>query len=246
MFHRVTMDCSQAILIDKINQYQQLKGRELIQTEGYCQGLALVWLQKMLEKRVEWFYQTVQNIALLSPEEYDDKGVELEKLLAMIEWAHCSCKYMPTVTQMHLKKILEMRNIESCDFNGTRHELYRNIRPRHHPVMYFIGSEKHAISVFHLGGFYHVYDANYLNGRAKVLDCKKKTADEVIERLGNKAEFEAKGKIDLEFHTIPLRGIMLHPADEVIIDIPDGYDADVDESIDESEQNDMGGACVMM
>ena len=246
MFHQAVRDCSQAVLIDRINQYQKLKGRELIQTEGYCQGLALVWLQKMIEKRAEWFYRTIQDIAYFHPEEYDDEGIEIEKLLAMVEWAHCSCKYIPTVTQMHLKKILEMRNIESCDFSGTRHELYRSIRPRHHPVMYFIANEMHAISVFHLGGFYHIYDANYPTGKAKVLDCKKKTADEIIERLGNKAELEMKGTIDLEFHTIPLRGIMLHPADEVVIDIPDGYEADVDEIFGDSEESATGYSCTMM
>lgn len=231
MFNRLDMDYSQRVLMAKINEYQRLKKRPLISTTGYCHGLAVLWLSKMVEQKVEWFYDTVKYIIHRRPEDYDE--VRFEKFLALIEFGQNPLNSGMNITQRHLRLILEMRNIESIDFSGTHSGLFRRIRPKKHPAMYLVTHELHAIAMFHRGDNYYVYDSNYLSGEAKVFDSNIKAASEVMACLLSEEKRADDYLFDLTLNYIPLAGYLSHPSYEVAIDMSeneDGYEADAEES----------------
>ncbi len=229
MFSYIGMDYSQCVLIDKINQYQKLKGRPLISTRGYCHGLAVLWLSKMAQQKVEWFYDMIRYIIHNKPQDYDEAS--FEKFLALIEFGQNPLNSGLNITHRHLRILLEMDNIESTSFVGKYPNLFKKIRPKKHPGMYLIAHGDHAIAAFHKGDNYYVYDSNYFTGEAKMFDSKENAAKEIMARLLSKAEQKEDEDFELEFNYIPLNHLS-HPSSEVVIDMSvndGGYEADEEE-----------------
>lgn len=218
MFRSLQLDYSQVVLIDRINEYQRLHKRPLISTTGYCHGLAVVWLSKMVEQKVEWFYNMVKYLVHQRPEDYDE--ITFEKFLAQIEFGQNPLNSGLNITQRHLRIILEMTNIESTCFSGTFPNLQRKIRPKKYPAMYLITNANHAIAIFHRGDTYYVYDSNYTTGEAKMFGSQQAAANEVVARLLPEDKRTADEEFELNLNFIPLAGYLTHPTGEVIVDIP--------------------------
>lgn len=176
-------DYSQTTVIDKLNLYLKLKKRQLISSEGHCYGITLLWLQKMSEGTVNWFYETVDAIVECPTDKLLMIEVEIEKFLAMIEWAQNSAKHVTTVTQDDVDKLLEVPRPEMFIFKDKEEELTKWLRVRRNAVMYVVCSPDHAIGVIQVNGFYYVYDANYHHGRAKIFHSREKVVQEIKQCL---------------------------------------------------------------
>ena len=101
----------QDILLRKINQYLKGQGLDLIDEVGYCHGLALVWLQKMAERKEQWFYDTVRAIVNASDDKLKEANLDFEKFIAKIEYAQWPTKH----TQAMFKKDCEIIHQQDID-----------------------------------------------------------------------------------------------------------------------------------
>src|SRR5690349_21148096 len=103
-----SMKYNQSIIIAKINAYLKLKKRSLTLDQGYCHGLTLLWLYKMSEQKVKWYYDLVKRIVETPNDALLDIEIDIEKFIAHIEWLQKPEKYAPSIRQMDIDKTAEI------------------------------------------------------------------------------------------------------------------------------------------
>lgn len=174
------LDRGQDLLLNKINDYLALKGRPLFSTEGYCFGLALVWLQKISEGRVDWFYQTRDKILVCPTRHFEDIEMEVEKFLALIEWGQNSRDYLNNVDHTHLDIILEDNSVESGPFIGSDENLSSFLRSRRGVRMYMVCGNNHAVAIYQSDEKYYLFDSNNALSKAEIVYCRHEVARKIL------------------------------------------------------------------
>lgn len=173
----------QCYLIEKINQYLGLFKRDLLDADGHCHGLTLLWMQKMAERREQWFYDMVQRIVTATDEQlylFDD-DVDVQKFIAKIEFAQYPLKYTeklaePEVTSYYnVNKILELSGQIVKDGHYTQKTLRvlcRKIAQYGNAAVLWGGSDRvdpndHTIGIFYRNRIFYLYNANNQSGKAE-------------------------------------------------------------------------------
>lgn len=194
---------NQNVIIDKFNQYLKYKNREINFKYGYCHGIAIFWLYKMLNGEEEWFYESVRKIlACKTNDDFDTYEFTFEKYISHIEWLQNSENYLPTVHQLHVDRLLDAPKKISIPYLFTHEQLEKNLAdmiPKN--TMISVSGPTHTIGVFRRGDTYHLFDSNYDQGRAKKFTKIKKLKLEMLRCLfGRRPIFE--DKIPLEFNIV--------------------------------------------
>lgn len=194
---------NQNVIIDKFNQYLKYKNRQINFKYGYCHGIAIFWLYKMLNGEEEWFYESVKKIlACKTDEDFDTYEFTFEKFISHIEWLQNSENYLPTVHQLHVDRLLDAPKKISIPYLFTHKQLEENLAsiiPKN--TMISVSGPNHTIGVFRRGDRYHLFDSNYDQGRAKSFSKIKKLKLEILRCLfGKRPIFE--DKIPLEFNIV--------------------------------------------
>jgi hypothetical protein len=214
------LDCSQTSLIEKLNRYLCKTGRNTLPDDGACFGLALVWLQKMAEGKVEWFYNTIDTIIQLPDHRFDEIEILVEKFFALVEWAQNSRKYVEGLTQEDIAKILDIRWVETSLFAGSSQEMHKRLRERRHPIMHVMTANEHAIAVFQQGMYYYVYDSNNPSGRASVFLNKELAVAQVKYCLYDSFDIKAPETLGIQIYSIrPNHDAFVAPQDPTLMDI---------------------------
>jgi len=182
----------QGELIKKINYYLLKNNRRLISNEGHCQGLSILWLVKMEEAKVDWFYDTIDQIVICPFDKIQDTEIPIEKLLAQIEWAqeHTPIEWYLKTPDLYLtedgkivesfQRVLETDNSECGYYCSSAKTLHQFFKPRRNPIKYLLGLNDHATAVYQIGNYYYLYDANYFHNRANIFDSAEDLADEIL------------------------------------------------------------------
>lgn len=175
---------SQNVIINKLNSYLFLKRRPMWLPHGYCHGMSLLWLHKMGENKEQWYYDLVKKIADCDDEKLLDIELDIEKFLAHIEWMQNPFKYMSGIQQLDLDKIMETPKeisisalINATDLNKVLDELVKDNKK------IAISGPTHTISIFKRDDGYHIFDSNYVTGKAKIVSTIQQLKEEVVKNL---------------------------------------------------------------
>lgn len=212
----ISLDLSQTPLLKKINTYFKKMGRKNkngsnYQTTpgGYCHGLTLLFLEKMAEGRVQWFYDTKRKIIECKESQLEVMEIEIEKLLAMIEWAQNSSKYtQKKISYCNVDLILETQTQQVCDGSYTFKQLtkfltYKQGKGNMICITSYTGKDKdHSIGIFTDGVCYHLFDANYKSGQATSFRSSKELAKEILNQLYTNLDEKIPSKAQLEIKIV--------------------------------------------
>ena len=191
------LDLSQTPLLDKINTFLIEMGRKnsdgtqyQINSNGYCHGLTLLFLEKMAEGNVQWFYKTNRKIIESKDSQLEEIELDIEKFLAMMEWAQNSQKYTNgTIRYSNIDAILDTQPQQSFDKLYTSAQLqyfftYKQGKGNMICITNCYGDKKeHTVGIFTDGIQYHLYDSNYKHGQAVSYTSSKELTKEVLNRL---------------------------------------------------------------
>jgi len=191
-----SLNLNQNRLVEKINLYLKSKGRKNKDgsdyqiPEGYCHGLTLVWLQKMAEGKVQWFYDVNRKIIQCDDDKLEDMELDIEKFLSMIEWAQKSYLYTNnTISYNNVDLILETEPQQSFDKSYTTDQLKDMLtykRGKGHMICISnceANKKIHSVGIFTDGNHYHFYDPNYHSGQAMCFRSSRELTTEVMQRL---------------------------------------------------------------
>lgn len=188
-------DRSQLVLLNKINTYLAMCKREMrVSLNGYCHGLALLWVYKMTERNAKWFYDMVDNIAATPDDKLLEIETDIEKFIAHIEWCQQSDKYasqgikvpcsddtpedefkFTAISQRDVGELLGLKKLPSADNSLTQAGwiVLLNKRVKTGQQIAIIRSctdKKHTVAIFPDDNGYFIYDANFTTGRPKQVD----------------------------------------------------------------------------
>lgn len=161
----------QGVLVKKINLYLTECGRNTLET-GYCNGLSLLWLCKMSERQEgPQFYDRIKRIIDLP---LSDLEIDIEKLLAQIEWGQHPEKRESCLHQQDAAVFLDgvkkkYGRGDNCSLQNLESELAVLAQPE---IMINISGGKpsdallHSIALFRRDDIYFLYDSNNLSGEA--------------------------------------------------------------------------------
>lgn len=220
------LDLSQAPLLDKLNLYLKQLGRKnhdgtdyQIATEGYCHGLTLLFLEKKAEGNIQWFYDIKRKIIECQMHELEEMELEIEKFLAMIEWAQNTSKYtQEQIFYFNIDLILETQSQKSFEKAYTFTQLKDFLASNYEKgTMICLTScddkaRKHSIGIFTDGYFFHLFDANYHSGQATRFCSPVNLTKEVYSRLYTYFDEQLPEKAQLEIIVVHRPGakIKLH------------------------------------
>lgn len=182
VFFPLSSQYSQEPLLKRINAYLEMHSRPKIDESGYCHGLAILWLQKMAEGCVDWFYYIRDAIIAYPWSRIDEIELDIEKFVALIELGQNIQRYLK-VSMQDISQILENDNIESKLFVGSKESLSHLFRDRRNVVMYVVSCNAHCIAIYQSNGVYHLFDPNYDNGYAKIFDNRHIMSEEILNCL---------------------------------------------------------------
>lgn len=138
---------------------------------GYCHGLTLLWLYKMSEKKIKWYYDLVQKIVDTPTDKLEDIELDIEKFIAHIEWLQQPEKYIPYIRQMDMDKTVEiLKEIPvSSVFETKQLDAVLDLVISSEKMICVTGLE-HSIGVFRRDSQYYIYNPNYDAGIGKRVD----------------------------------------------------------------------------
>jgi hypothetical protein len=203
----VTQLYNQSEIQKKIQLYLEATGQRLTGKlpDGYCHGLALLWVIKMAERQEKWFYHlikeicefslaTLKNIISTTPPKKLFIS-EFEKFINHIDWAHRPENYVHSqCTQTDIDKILDLpaRSYDLKMFNQFEHM-------RAHLKKVFLSSTfaivsgqgarygkmiaGHSIGCYFRDNKYWVYHGYYDKGQAKPFHTIDAMAQEIHEQM---------------------------------------------------------------
>lgn len=206
-------DFSQTPLLQRLNVYLQSKGQSFLSIlpepdenestksfsvarafpfRGHCHGLTLTWLRKMNDGLSEWFYSTKEKIITYSLEEMKDIEVDIEKLLAQIQWAQHSEEYEPSITQESLKEILDAETMTlSWNKFNVRGLFNYLLNVNEDGNMIYIKTNNlqlkcHTVGVYIENRNTWFFDANHESGRAYIVKSVYSLVEELQASLYEK------------------------------------------------------------
>lgn len=178
------MEYNQTEIIKKINTFLKINKRDLALEPGYCHGLTLLWLYKMLEKNEKWYYDLVKKIVDTPEEKMSDIEIDIEKFIAHVEWLQQPEKIVPSIRQMDMDESVEIPKEMpvSSVFNPRQLDsmLELVIQPN---KMICISGPDHSVGLFRRENKYYIYNPNYDSGIAKEMKTIKSLRHELIECL---------------------------------------------------------------
>lgn len=172
-------DCSQMMLLPKINVYlAQQKKPSLNYHRGYCHGLTLLWLYKMVEGKAQWFYDVVDRIVSSTTSDFRKFDADIEKFIAYIDWGQNSETYTQSsksgvIRCSDVDKILKIPQVDVRYQWFTYPDFYKFLHNRLYQnemtVLSCLDSRIwHTIGIFVSGPVYFLYDSNSLSCRPKM------------------------------------------------------------------------------
>lgn len=169
--------------------------------------MTLLWLQKMLENKISWFYEVYKNIVYSDEALFDRMEIEIEKFLALIEWCQHTFKITSgNIGYDNIDQIMEAKAQKSFDdkyvlskLNKALHELQGKNKMI---CVTSNGLTRHSIGIFADGINYHLYDANDEKGRAVQMRSSKKLAREVLHKLYANLGHVIPSEVDLEIKEV--------------------------------------------
>lgn len=212
----IPLDLSQNPLLDKLNTFFKKAGRKnedgsiyQISTRGYCHGLTLLFLEKMTEGKIQWFYDTKRKIIECDDNNLEDLELEIDKFLALIEWAQNSSKYSENnISYFNIDLILDTQPQKSFDdlydFEKLKNFLtYKQGKGNMMCITNCYGDiQEHTVGIFTDGVYYHFFDANYKNGEAVKFRSSKELTHEVLNRLYTNFSEEIPDNCELEIKMV--------------------------------------------
>lgn len=193
---------NQNVIVDKINAYLKSKQRELTIERGYCHGFSLLWLYKMSEEKEAWFYNTIKKISSHQSDDFDDIEMDIEKLLAHIEWLQNSNEYINSVQQEDVDKLLDLPNKIGVPFVFNQRELdevLTAIVPRSRMIC--LSGPTHTIGLFNRKNKFYLFDPNYDEGEPRVFNNIKDLRIEMINCLFSRFQYKTD-KLPLSINII--------------------------------------------
>ncbi len=182
---------SQGMLLKHINLYLKELKRPLWDDKGYCHGLNVVWQQKMADYNEEQFYAVIEKIINQPTDKLKelDEDIDVQKFLAQVEFAQ-------NINQYGYGRRIQQRDVDSimetpdklywCTYfsNKSFAKLLDNHVKENTSVTVMSHTiYKHSIGIYFRDGKYYLYDANYINGRAKIFDTSTEAAEEMSKCL---------------------------------------------------------------
>ncbi len=176
---------NQNALIKKLNVYLKSKNRKSISEEGYCHGLTLLWLQRMSEHDENNFYEFIKEFILCNESDFTFLETCIERFLSHIEWLQNSTEYLSDINQFDVDKLLEFPKKMSFSAVFNYRDLTQILELTVLPEkMICISDQDHTIGIFCRNNEYHLYDANYLSGKAVIIKNNiSSLQNEIINRL---------------------------------------------------------------
>ncbi|MDF2529749.1 MAG: Ankyrin, partial [Gammaproteobacteria bacterium] len=161
----------QANLISKLNAYLTAQGRATIDTLGYCNGLAALYLYARSQDKQQEFLEQIQSIlekkdSDLAPDPIIDNF--LEKILLL----QAPSVFLQNSAQTNLDRSIELvrtrnqpqlRHEFNLAFAFSQAELAKVLNEIPDNKMLLLGSPAHAIGLYKKEGKYFLFDANSIN-----------------------------------------------------------------------------------
>lgn len=176
---------NQKTLIENLNLYLSLNQRSLVLKNGYCHGLTLLWLYKISTNQESWFYETLKKICYCkTKKDFEAISNDIEKFLNHIEWLQNPEKYLPGINQNDIDKTLEIFPELRLSFLFEADHIKKLFKKIiHEGELIVISNHNHTIGVCFKQGIYHLYDANYQQGKAKQFKHLSTLKNEMIQCL---------------------------------------------------------------
>lgn len=196
-------------LIKKINAYFARYGGVRLDERGHCHGLSLLWLKRMAQGRVDEMYGLIKRIIDDPLDRLIEIDGELRKFVRSFDKKQNPSDYFTGVKQEHVSQILGAVSQNDWDDTYLSRKLYSVISqiPRTNSLLcisnaddYLVDGEKgrHSIAVFVSPTHYYLYDANYLDGRARRFDTPNEIVLELRDRLFSSFKLRPPAMIPLE------------------------------------------------
>ncbi|MDF2939977.1 MAG: ubiquitin-protein ligase MIB2-like [Gammaproteobacteria bacterium] len=157
----------QTTLIAKLNSYLQSQARPLLDTAGYCNGLASLYLYAQTQNKHDEFFSQIKYI--LSKEDNGKSDPTIDRFIEKIHLLNMPGQFMQNMTQSRLDRSIEMvrergepqlRREFNIAFSFTQAELSKILEDIPNQKMILIRSNLHAIAVYKNEGKYYCYDPN--------------------------------------------------------------------------------------
>jgi hypothetical protein len=203
-------------LLKRINLYLKKHNLSLIDEDGYCHGLTLLWLAQMAERNEKWYYDTIYEIIDAADTALNEFNSDLEKFVAKIEMAQNpyvnTSEIFPDdaaniLYQKDIHKILELKEnnpdykkdlFSHNDLQGIINKINNQ---NNCVVISVVGKHPefgHTIAIFYRDGLYHLYDANKKKGKAKITKNKDTHYHWVLKHLYEKFKDKVPEMMHLE------------------------------------------------
>ena len=162
----------QTRLLEKLNQYLEIKHRSLEMKSGYCHGISLLWLHCMSNNTELWFYSTIKKIIHANNEEdFDAFSQDIERFISYIEWLQHSSHYLPNVRQSDIDILLEKEQKYSLSFLMDENQFNYAIREIiANSTCILLSSQNHSIGIYRRQNHFYIFDPNNSSGLPVITD----------------------------------------------------------------------------
>jgi len=154
---------NQKIIIKKLNQYLISRKRSVLLQQGYCHGIALLWLHQISTGNEYWFYHLTQQIAdCENDDDFNFIEWDIELFISYIEWLQHSCFYFKEVNQLDIEKLIEIHEEMKLSFlfHHTEIEFILSFIVIKNKLI-SISSHNHTIALYNKDDNIYMFDANY-------------------------------------------------------------------------------------
>lgn len=174
-------DLTHRSLLKKLDEYLYLKREYPLFGEGACNGLAIIWLQKMSEKNSRSYLALLQRIVAEKDVRKFQDDIDVLKLISQLRFAQSPANFLATTRQFHVHEVLEVPKCWYQTGYFTTKKISECLQSHSEIgsgfLIHSLTSEPHAVAVFRDNDGYHYFDANDFNPTVTISE------DEIIQKI---------------------------------------------------------------
>lgn len=200
---------NQYALLQKINIYLALKGLPLMNTDGCCHGLTILWLKERDKGRANELYQLIKKIIDCPESQLLNMGREIDALIRSIDRGQYPEKQNPTMMYHQVADIMGAKKQKVLDGLYVEENLARTLRNQNidHNMICISSktTDKHTVGIYTVKKQFILYDVNDESGIAKVFYSSQTVAKKIGYCFYGRFGLEIPEKLDLEIKVVNIK-----------------------------------------